>query len=92
MVSTGLVLVHGGAHAGDCWDLVVDELRWMAPDLRTLAMDLPGRASKPGDLATATLGGVDVTIRMRACHDVMISHPRQLAEILLARCRLRGQA
>jgi pimeloyl-ACP methyl ester carboxylesterase len=51
-----LVLVHGGEHAGDCWDLVVAELRRQAPELRTLAVDLPGRGRTPGDLATATTG------------------------------------
>ncbi|MDT5094425.1 MAG: hypothetical protein QOH60_3788 [Mycobacterium sp.] len=56
MTLPDLVLVHGGEHAGDCWDLVVAELRCQAPELRTLAVDLPGRAGKPGDLATATIG------------------------------------
>jgi pimeloyl-ACP methyl ester carboxylesterase len=51
-----LVLVHGGEHAGDCWDLVVAELRSHAPELRVLAVDLPGRGRTPGDLGTATLG------------------------------------
>jgi pimeloyl-ACP methyl ester carboxylesterase len=51
-----LVLVHGGEHAGDCWDLVVAELRGQEPELRTLAVDLPGRGRTPGDLATATIG------------------------------------
>jgi pimeloyl-ACP methyl ester carboxylesterase len=51
-----LVLVHGGEHAGDCWDLVVAELRRQEPELRTLAVDLPGRRRVPGDLATATIG------------------------------------
>lgn len=51
-----LVLVHGGEHAGDCWDLVVDELHRQAPELRVLAVDLPGRGRTPGDLATATIG------------------------------------
>lgn len=46
----GLVLVHGGAHAADSWDLVVAELTRLAPQLRVLAVDLPGRASKPADL------------------------------------------
>ena len=44
-----LVLVHGGEHAGDCWDLVVAELRRQEPQLRTLAVDLPGRGRTPGD-------------------------------------------
>jgi pimeloyl-ACP methyl ester carboxylesterase len=51
-----LVLVHGGEHAGDCWDLVVDELRSLTPSLRTLAVDLPGRGRTHGDLSTATIG------------------------------------
>ena len=50
-----LVLVHGGAHAADCWDLVVAELARQAPSLRVLAVDLPGRRTKPGNLATATI-------------------------------------
>jgi pimeloyl-ACP methyl ester carboxylesterase len=55
MTLPDLVLVHGGEHAGDCWDLVVDELRRQAPELRTLAVDLPGHGRKPGDLATCTI-------------------------------------
>jgi pimeloyl-ACP methyl ester carboxylesterase len=51
-----LVLVHGGEHAADCWELVLAELRRQAPELRTLAVDLPGHGAKPGDLATATIG------------------------------------
>jgi pimeloyl-ACP methyl ester carboxylesterase len=56
MTLPGLVLVHGGEHAGDCWDLVVAELHRQAPELRTLAVDLPGRGRTPGDLSTATIG------------------------------------
>ena len=52
MALPGLVLVHGGAHAADCWDLTVAELAGQAPELRVLAVDLPGRASKPADLTT----------------------------------------
>jgi len=55
MALPDLVLVHGGEHAGDCWDLTVAELRHQAPELRVLAVDLPGRCAKPGDLATATI-------------------------------------
>ena len=51
-----LVLVHGGEHAADCWDLVNAELQCQAPELRILAVDLPGRGRTPGDLATATIG------------------------------------
>jgi pimeloyl-ACP methyl ester carboxylesterase len=56
MALPDLVLVHGGEHAGDCWDLVVAELHRHAPELRTLAVDLPGHGAKLGNLATATVG------------------------------------
>ncbi|ORV37792.1 esterase [Mycobacterium conspicuum] len=47
----GLVLVHGGAHAADCWELVVAELAQLAPELPVVAVDLPGRAARPADLS-----------------------------------------
>ncbi|MCU1695095.1 MAG: alpha/beta hydrolase fold protein [Mycobacterium sp.] len=50
-----LVLVHGGAHAADCWDLTIDEIHRRAPELTVLAVDLPGRRGKPGDLWTLTI-------------------------------------
>jgi pimeloyl-ACP methyl ester carboxylesterase len=55
MALPGLVLVHGGAHAADCWNLTVAELASQAPELRVLAVDLPGRAGRPADLATVTI-------------------------------------
>jgi pimeloyl-ACP methyl ester carboxylesterase len=55
MALPGLVLIHGGAHAADSWDLVAAELRGIAPELRVLAVDLPGRRGKPGDLRKATI-------------------------------------
>src|ERR1700676_2870466 len=55
MTLPALVLVHGGEHAADCWDLTVEELRRQAAELRVLAVDLPGHGNKPGDLATATI-------------------------------------
>jgi pimeloyl-ACP methyl ester carboxylesterase len=54
-VTPALVLVHGGAHAADCWDLTVDEIARLAPNLTVLAVDLPGRRGKPGNLATDTV-------------------------------------
>jgi pimeloyl-ACP methyl ester carboxylesterase len=56
MALPDLVLVHGGEHSADSWDLVVAELHRQAPGLRTLAVDLPGHGRTPGDLATATIG------------------------------------
>jgi len=55
MTPPALVLVHGGAHAGNCWSLTIDEICRLAPELTVLAVDLPGRRSKPGDLATLTI-------------------------------------
>jgi pimeloyl-ACP methyl ester carboxylesterase len=37
----------------------------------------------------AALGGVEVVIPMDACHELMFSHPEQLAKILVERCRFR---
>jgi pimeloyl-ACP methyl ester carboxylesterase len=48
--SPALVLVHGGEHSADCWDLTVDELRQLAPGLPVLAVDMPGHGATPGDL------------------------------------------
>jgi pimeloyl-ACP methyl ester carboxylesterase len=55
MTLPALVLVHGGAHAGDCWDLTVEEISRREPDLSVLTVDLPGRRGKPGDLWTVTI-------------------------------------
>jgi pimeloyl-ACP methyl ester carboxylesterase len=55
MTLPGLVLVHGGAHAADCWDLTIDEIHRLAPELTVLAVDLPGRRGKPGDLTKLTI-------------------------------------
>jgi pimeloyl-ACP methyl ester carboxylesterase len=50
-----LVLVHGGAHAGDCWDWAIAELACQEPKSRVLAVDLPGRRRNPADLSTVTI-------------------------------------
>ena len=47
---TPLVLVHGGGFDGRCWDLVRPHLT--AP---AIAVDLPGRGSRPADLREVTL-------------------------------------
>lgn len=58
-----LVLVHGGAHAADCWDLTIAELACREPKLRVLAVDLLGRGRNPADLATVTVNGwVDAVV------------------------------
>ena len=50
-----LVLIHGGAHAADCWDWTIAELACQEPKLRVLAVDLPGRRGNPADLSTVTI-------------------------------------
>lgn len=55
MALPALVLVHGGGLAGDSWDLTIDEIHRQAPELTVLAVDLPGRRSKPADLQTLTI-------------------------------------
>jgi pimeloyl-ACP methyl ester carboxylesterase len=71
-----LVLVHGGAHAADCWDLTIAELRRQEPELPVLTIDLPGRRSKPGNLATATIAewvdSVVADIEQARLNDVVI--------------------
>jgi len=55
MALPALVLVHGGGLAADSWQLTVDEIRRQAPELSVLAVDLPGRRGKPGDLLAVTI-------------------------------------
>jgi pimeloyl-ACP methyl ester carboxylesterase len=47
---TSIVLVHGGAFAGSCWDLLLDHL-----DAPVLAVDLPGRGAHPAPLQSVTI-------------------------------------
>jgi hypothetical protein len=59
---------------------------------RTWVLTTRDRAlsQKSQHASMAALGGVQEVISIEACHDVMFSHPEQLARILLERCRLRG--
>jgi pimeloyl-ACP methyl ester carboxylesterase len=76
MTLPDLVLVHGGAHAADCWDLTIAELACQEPELRVLAVDLPGRGRHPADPATATLPGwadsVVADVDEAGFHDVVV--------------------
>src|SRR5690349_16891037 len=49
MTLPGLMLIHGGLHASDCWSLLRDELASQEADLPILTVDLPGRRNKPCD-------------------------------------------
>jgi pimeloyl-ACP methyl ester carboxylesterase len=76
MTLPDLVLVHGGAHAADCWDLLIAELSCQEPTLRVLAVDLPGRGRNPADLATITLtdwvDSVVADVEEAGFHDVVV--------------------
>jgi pimeloyl-ACP methyl ester carboxylesterase len=47
---TPVVLIHGGIHGSWCWDPVLPFLT-----ARSVAVDLPGRGSRPADLAKVSL-------------------------------------
>jgi pimeloyl-ACP methyl ester carboxylesterase len=55
MALPALVLVHGGGLAADSWELTVEEIYRRAPELIVLAVDLPARRGKPGNLLTLTI-------------------------------------
>ncbi|MEE2059212.1 alpha/beta fold hydrolase [Rhodococcus artemisiae] len=75
-MSTGIVLVHGGQHTGHCWSWTVDELKRLRPDLPVLAVDLPGRATNPADLAEVGIAecvtSVVADIEESECYDVIL--------------------
>ncbi|MBV9953493.1 MAG: alpha/beta hydrolase [Acidimicrobiia bacterium] len=50
MAAASIVLVHGGGATARFWDRLIPRL-----DRPALAVDLPGRGTKPGDLATLTV-------------------------------------
>jgi len=45
------VLIHGGAHGAWCWQPLLEHL-----DRASVALDLPGRAGRPGDLDRLRIG------------------------------------
>jgi pimeloyl-ACP methyl ester carboxylesterase len=55
MATPALVLVHGGGLAADSWELTVEQIHRLAPELTVLALDMPGRRGKPGDLRTMAI-------------------------------------
>lgn len=46
MSKDAIVLLHGFDHDHRCWDLVVDEMTKLAPEVPVYAVDLPGRGEK----------------------------------------------
>jgi pimeloyl-ACP methyl ester carboxylesterase len=64
IVKPTMVFVHGGQHTGACWSPLIGAITAVEPEQATLAVDLPGRRSEPGDLATLTIGQcVDSVVR-----------------------------
>jgi pimeloyl-ACP methyl ester carboxylesterase len=55
MTLPALVLVHGSGFGADSWELTVEEIHRLAPELTVLALDMPGRRNKPGDLREMTI-------------------------------------
>ena len=54
MAQPALVLVHGGGLAADSWELTVEQIHKLAPEL-TVVMDMPGRRDTPGELRELTI-------------------------------------
>lgn len=81
---TTVVMVHGGQHTHHCWTPTIDALHTLGASsgqpLRTLAVNLPGRATEPGNLATLTIAQcVDSVCRQIAAdHDsdpiILVGH------------------
>ncbi|OBB05120.1 hypothetical protein A5662_10880 [Mycobacteriaceae bacterium 1482268.1] len=63
MTTDGVVLVHGSNLTAACWDAVIGHLAVPA-----VAIDLPGRGSRPADIVTVTLDD---------CVDAVIESARQ---------------
>jgi pimeloyl-ACP methyl ester carboxylesterase len=55
MALPALVLVHGGGLAADSWELTLEEIHRLAPELTVRALDMPGRRNNPGDLKKMTI-------------------------------------
>lgn len=45
----GLVFVHGGKHDSRCWGPTLAAVAVLQPEVKLLAVDLPGRGGMPGD-------------------------------------------
>lgn len=55
MAQPALVLVHGGGLAADSWELTVEQIHKLAPELTVVALDMPGRRDTPGELRELTI-------------------------------------
>ena len=79
----GLVLIHGAFHTARCWAPTVGELARQVPDLKVLAVDLPGRGASPAELREVTL---------RSCVDSVVEQIDRagLGEVVVAAHSLGG--
>ena len=50
-----IVFVHGGQHTKHCWQPTIDVMNSQTPEIKTLAVNLPGHGDEPGDLATLSI-------------------------------------
>lgn len=55
MIAPTFVFIHGGLHSKSCWNPTLDALRSLDPDVKLLAVNLPGREDEPGDLKNLTI-------------------------------------
>ena len=55
MTTPLIVFVHGGQHTKQCWQPTIDVINAQAPNVQTLAVNLPGHGDEPGDLATLSI-------------------------------------
>ncbi len=80
MTASTLVLVHGANHTSACWTPTIDALGTLDPDLRVLAVDLPGRgSSRPIDpraisISTCATSVVDQIDEVGAARVVLVGH------------------
>ncbi len=44
-----------GEFAGECWELTIEEIHRSAPELTAVALDMPERRTKPGDMRGMTI-------------------------------------
>ena len=99
MTLPDLVVIPGGEHAGDCWDLTVADLDAAGRDEiemlghSTIGVAAPGAVAEQNfqRACTAAPCEVDHVVPIEACRrHVMVNNPKQSAQILLQRCRTHG--
>jgi hypothetical protein len=63
-----LWFLNKGELAADSWELTIEEIHRLAPELTLLALDMPGPRNKPGDLWEMTIADyVDSLVGVSRC-------------------------